>query len=250
MGRCTVAREKAPGICRLCGEERQLRRSHIIPEFFYTDVYDDLHRLHLISADAPNKVRLHQKGVRERLLCQECEQWLSPWEKYTREVFYGGCEIEILDTGSTVTLRNLDYEKLKLFQLSMLWRMGIAEHQLFKDVTLGCHEDRLQEMIRSGDPGRAHDYGCFLLALLDENNKAIDGAIGQVEKRRDSGHHLYAVVIGSCWWVFVVSSHTETVPFRDFFLQDDGTMTIHPQRAWKNPFIARLISGVRKARRS
>ncbi|MCK4462441.1 MAG: hypothetical protein KAW46_11595 [candidate division Zixibacteria bacterium] len=235
------------GTCKLCLQERELRRSHIIPEFFYSQAYDDLHRLDLISADAPDKVRFHQKGVRERLLCQECEQWLSPWEKHTREVFYGGCEIEIVDTGSAITLRNLDYRKLKLFQLSMLWRMGIADHQLFKEVTLGHHEDRLRSMVLRGEPGRAYDYGCFLLALVDEKNRGIDGVIGQVEKKRDSGHHLYAVVVGSCWWVFVVSSHTEMLPFREFFLQDDGTLTINRQLAWKNPFIAKLISGVRRA---
>jgi hypothetical protein len=35
--------------CKLCRLPRQLRKSHIIPEFMYTSMYDDKHRFHVVS---------------------------------------------------------------------------------------------------------------------------------------------------------------------------------------------------------
>ena len=58
-------------LCRLCRRESNLRFSHILPEFFYLPMYDELHRTMSVSSD--EKEKLVQKGFREYLLCQECE---------------------------------------------------------------------------------------------------------------------------------------------------------------------------------
>lgn len=36
--------------CKLCKKEKELRKSHIIPEFFYKLLYDPFHRFNLISS--------------------------------------------------------------------------------------------------------------------------------------------------------------------------------------------------------
>jgi len=40
-----MANSNSVGECKLCGVERELVRSHIIPEFAYTLVYDDKGRI-------------------------------------------------------------------------------------------------------------------------------------------------------------------------------------------------------------
>ncbi len=58
------------GTCRLCLQDSVLRKSHIIPEFFYKNTYDEEHRLPEISLNpaVPNRWR-RRKGVYERMLC-------------------------------------------------------------------------------------------------------------------------------------------------------------------------------------
>ena len=61
------------GTCKLCSAERKLRNSHILPEFMYGPVYEDGdHRFRLVDVET-GRARLHQKGLREPLRCQVCE---------------------------------------------------------------------------------------------------------------------------------------------------------------------------------
>jgi len=53
------------GTCRLCQSERELRRSHVIPEFLYGASYDEKHRLLLVPGTADEKPSLEQKGLRD-----------------------------------------------------------------------------------------------------------------------------------------------------------------------------------------
>jgi len=65
-------------LCALCSEERELQLSHIVPKF----VVDHLKRSGpggMRSYRTPN-LRI-QDGEKTRLLCRECEQLLSGWEK-------------------------------------------------------------------------------------------------------------------------------------------------------------------------
>ncbi len=54
-------------ICRVCLKESKLRKSHILPEFLYEDLYDEKHRALVIYQ---KKEKVFQKGLRELLLCQ------------------------------------------------------------------------------------------------------------------------------------------------------------------------------------
>jgi len=70
-------------ICKLCKKEAELRYSHILPEFLYSGVYDELHRTLEIT---PDDERTIQKGIREYLLCQKCETKLSRYETYAAKL--------------------------------------------------------------------------------------------------------------------------------------------------------------------
>ena len=65
--------------CRLCTLDRGLRNSHIIPESLYKPLYDKKHRaVHLTDFKGTNdykKLKPLQKGLREKLLCNECPEF-------------------------------------------------------------------------------------------------------------------------------------------------------------------------------
>ena len=62
--------------CRLCLKEKPIQNSHIIPEFLYKPLYDNLHRFKSLSTLPEIKIEYKQKGIREKLLCRDCEQYI------------------------------------------------------------------------------------------------------------------------------------------------------------------------------
>jgi hypothetical protein len=129
------------GICKLCHQEDALRDSHIISEFLYASMYDDKHRFHVVTAGDVN-FSYEQKGYRERMLCQSCETKLSKWETYARALLMGGTLLQYRREGTITWVEGIDYPRFKLFQLSILWRAGVATREFFSKVTLGPHAER------------------------------------------------------------------------------------------------------------
>src|SRR3546814_16606531 len=76
--------------CALCLLPKPLQDSHIIPEFLYGVMYDDKHRYNVLSLAPERRERIEQKGVREQLLCRDCEQKFSKLESYASLVLQGG----------------------------------------------------------------------------------------------------------------------------------------------------------------
>lgn len=168
IDRSRVSRDR----CALCRQERELCLSHIIPEFFYTALYDEKHRFFMYSTDPNEKVRgPEQKGLRERLLCDECEGLLSPWEKYAREVVFGSAKLDLsADPQRGATANGVDYGRFKLFSMSLLWRAGVSSLSYFLRVNLGAHEKVLRRRILAADPGHYWEYGCSILFPRSSTN--------------------------------------------------------------------------------
>lgn len=160
--------------CALCLKDAELCRSHVIPEFLYESLYDEKHRLHVLSVlpDQPNW--REQKGLRERLLCEACEQLLSPWERYASLVLKGGVPLAYRREGNVVFISGLDYRQFKLFQLSVLWRAGISSLPFFSKVKLGKHAETLRKCLLTGNPGSLNDtvVSCSASSLPDARSLA------------------------------------------------------------------------------
>jgi hypothetical protein len=93
-------------ICRPCQGEKQLRRSHILPDFF-RDPCGTLYPsgksgrpqpfTQIVPTDPRKKFQRKQygywdvrPGLIEYLLCHDCEQKLSALEDYAKRFFYAG----------------------------------------------------------------------------------------------------------------------------------------------------------------
>ena len=210
------------GTCRLCLKEEKLCNSHILPEFFYLDIYED-HRSLIISKEGEKVI---QKGLREYLLCQQCETKLSKYEKYAKELIR---EIPNFSRDENLGLlysKDIDYPKFKLFQLSILWRASISSLMAFAQVNLGPHEEKIRRMLDEEDPGRTVDYGCFMFTFLKtELLKNIIQSPIRLKKKLYS-HIAYKFVTGNISWVYVVSSHNVPSILKELFLQESGLLRI------------------------
>jgi hypothetical protein len=185
-----------------------------------------------------------QKGVREELLCEECEGLLSEHENHWKQVFFGSEAVKIERVGNKFI--GLDYAKMKLFQLSILWRAGISSNFFFGKVNLGQHEERLRRMILEGRPGRAWEYPCLMSVLLHEN-EVVSGCIVQPMRIRFAGHTCYRFVFGGLLWVHFASSHAPLSEVMEWVLQEDGTLKMHVDEFQNLRFIREIASKLKNA---
>lgn len=213
-----------PSSCRLCFELRPLQNSHIIPEWVYEPLYDKIHRYNVLGSDSGREASFSQKGVRERMLCQPCETALSVYEGYARGVLIGGREIEIQRTNGGVDVLGLNYTKFKLFQLSVLWRAGVARHGFFSGVQLGSHSEQLRRMLLAEDPGKNTEYGCTLVPLVAEGQLLTD-LIAQPASLTANGFPMVRFLFGGHAWLYVLGQGN-TYPLRHLFLSGTGTLPI------------------------
>lgn len=207
--------------CALCHQPKVLKNSHIIPEFLYSSIYDEIHRFHVLSVLPDQNNSIEQKGLREFLLCGDCEQKLSVWERYASLVLAGGIELTYRREGNIVHISGLNYEQFRLFQLSVIWRAGLSTLQFFENVQLFHHLEVLRKLLIAGNPGIPNRYGCLMFGIKFEN-KAFTQIIMQPGKIKLLGHTAYRFIFGGFMWVFFVSAHNLHPPYSDALLRPDG----------------------------
>lgn len=225
--------------CSLCKEEAPLNKSHIIPEFIYTSMYDEKHRFHLLSTSISIKNKMAQKGVRENLLCDNCEQKLSKYERYASLILNGGIPIIFSLNGNRIDAEGLDYRKFKLFALSILWRASVSKLDIFSQVLLGPHEELLRKLILNENPGKEHEYPFVLCPIICEGLVQED-LIVQPERTRLGDCNAYRFVFGGIAWIFVVSRHRAPDVIISASISETGAITILPKRIEDMKFIVNI----------
>ena len=184
--------------CKLCGQEKELKRSHIIPSFVYKMVRSDEihHRFFELSTDPYKKKEfIQQSEIRERLLCGCCEQKIGVWEKYAKETLFVDNEESFVKHENVEILQSFDYIKLKLFFLSILWRMSIAKDAMFSEVSLGPHENRIKQMLLQETIISTWDYPIFATYPLFDGSKHEDIILAPSYVKINA-HRIYRFIIG------------------------------------------------------
>jgi hypothetical protein len=213
----------------------QLCKSHIIPEAFYKPIYESGHKIYRFTQieDRPKRLR---KGIYERLLCESCEtRVIKEYEDYAIKVWHGEdrgphSDVEYHLKSNGLEMTGLDYRRMKLFFMLILWRIGVSSQNEFKSVNLGPHEEKLRNMIINDDPGEVHDYGTILIAgrqREEVRSIMIRSIFVQSHRFKVKGHSMYRFGIGGMVWHMYVSSHMRDSEWCSGFLQKDGTMRVY-----------------------
>lgn len=212
-------------VCKLCQQDRKLCNSHIIPEFFYKALYDEKHRF-IAYADDPNqKNEVLQLGIREELLCEDCEQILNKHETYAKQVLYDGLHAQHDDRPDAFVFQGLEYDKFKLFQLSILWRAGISTLAGFRAVTLGPHAETIRKMLIAQNPGEPYQYGCVM--FFTRTDMEVEQYIMMMPRAaKFVSHRGFLFLFGGIFWHYIVSKHSHLFPHPANFLSKEGTLLV------------------------
>jgi hypothetical protein len=178
----------------------------------------------------------------EYLLCHDCEQKFGRLEDYAKKFFYGTSnpirlQLPLLKDPLFVA----DYKRMKLFQLSILWRASEAKGEFFSAVTLSDHHrERLRYMLSNDDPGREDEYFCAVTRLIVssviEEFQASHGISNETGFFAPTSHkhgtwdsHLF--VMGGIVWCFCVSVAGVPEIMRNTYIKDNGRFWLMPMNA-------------------
>jgi len=229
------------GICKLCNEEKKLIKSHIIPDFMYKDLYDENHKLNKFSPDllASGKKKKERPSLGEYesgLLCEKCDNVvIGKYEYYASKTLYGG-KLPInespvfknyinLQDVEFIHCKNINYNKFKLFLLSILWRASISKRNLFSDVYLGIHEDTIRKMIFLNNPKNIDEYPVLLLTYLNDET-VYKNIIVQPRIIKEDGRTMYAFIIAGVVYVFHISRNNIPEIFINSTINSNNEMKI------------------------
>lgn len=187
---------KNESTCRLCLTSSSLRKSHIVSNSIFSLVRDKTmnNRFYAIGSQTDN---IAQDGPKEYLLCDKCEQKIGRYEKYYKEaVHLSRHKIEIIQDGKVAIIRNLDYKKIKLFLLSILWRMSISSLHQFAKVSLVNNEDVIRKIIFEEKPGRSHEFPIAAIIPLFDGKMQEGWMFFPIISNRPDGTIYYMVIGG------------------------------------------------------
>lgn len=213
--------------CKLCLQDRKLCRSHIIPEFCFSLLYDDNHHFINMYDVRQEKTCLGQTGWKEPLLCPTCEGIFAKYERHSRRLFTDQLPAPRKGTKRYFDLPRLDHFKLRYFFLSILWRASVAKSPMFKHVALGQkHEQLLRGHLLAETLPEYDDYGCWVLALHYDSEPLKD-IIVEPTHCRIEGHRVYRFVFAGIVLFAFVSSHPVSDKLRRFLLGATSQVTVY-----------------------
>lgn len=166
------------GVCQLCGQTKTLIKAHIIPRSFFHQLKGNAKSLLGAINRQENPVEFSQSGYSDlNILCNECEVKFGPWDRYGFELLStppGNNGPVLTDADLQPFLfKNIDYEKLKLFVLGVLWRASATKHKFFDGIKLGPHQERIGKLLLAGQPGAAEEYPTIIGRLIGQRHEKL-----------------------------------------------------------------------------
>ena len=122
--------------CCLCDTPCELQDSHIIPRSYFKGLKGQSGQRFCVSADESIDAKLTNSDPKEKLLCWECEQFISVnYERYGTRLFKDHRKAK--RTKNVVEFRQFRFKEFYLFLISILWRASISGLARYKHINLG-----------------------------------------------------------------------------------------------------------------
>jgi hypothetical protein len=131
----------AIGICKLCGQSKNLINAHIIPASFWSVGSKPLAMFSDINGAKPRKSPI---GIYDsNILCDDCDNELGKLDQYALEnlIRKPGTTNFSFD-GVTKKYTPIDVGKIYNFILSVAWRASKSKHDFYAEIVLGPYEDK------------------------------------------------------------------------------------------------------------
>ena len=221
-------------ICKLTGLEGKPAKAHIIPESFYLIDKDSKEPLKLLTNTAGVFPKRSWTGVYDlTIVTQEGEKRFLDWDDYAYKLL-----VEQVNTARKLKYKSkvvayvydtFDYEKLKLFFLSVLWRAGVSSHPILKRVKLGLHTEILRKAICEANPGNPDFYSTILAFFHDDQSWA---KIMDPFPERYDNIKFYRLYLGNIVAYIKVDKQLARTPLREMQLTPNQPLILITKEFW------------------
>lgn len=159
-------------------------------------------------------------------------------ENYAKRVFCGKTSPfvgrDLAASDYVFDVGDLDYHILKLYLMSLLWRMGESGHPYYTFVRLGPHAERLRQKLLESNPSESWRYGCSATVLLCAG-MTIPAFFSQPLCRKTAGRTFYELAAAGLQLDYYVGNSQCALQLKRGFLQSDGTWRILRQEVTDYP---------------
>jgi hypothetical protein len=135
--------------CCLCLENKKLIKAHVVPRWAFMYLYPEIpdgDNRPLILVGKGKKTLTRPIGPYDsEILCGECDNFLGDYDNYGKKILLDA-EFEPRSSEAYL-IKNVNFEKLRIFILSVVWRAAISDREEFERVSIGPYENRLREVL-------------------------------------------------------------------------------------------------------
>ncbi|BAU63991.1 hypothetical protein STA3757_13600 [Stanieria sp. NIES-3757] len=154
--------------CLFCGKNKKLIKAHIIPKKFYQNIKIGKKAARIYTQK--KKSKQSQSGIYDsNILCKECDNEIfGVWDKYAQKLLIQDFANNKYQSNSVldvnyIQIDHFDYQKLKLFFMSVLWRASITQDSFFQHVHLNGWETQLKNMLLTKNPGTEDQFSTIII---------------------------------------------------------------------------------------
>jgi hypothetical protein len=174
------------GLCRLCLMQKPLCDSHALPNSLFNYIFrKNSGKAIVIVDDATTPAHNSSDTWDVELLCEDCERKLNrKYDAYGMAVLRGH-RGSVAVHGGGVDLLKVDRRRLRMFFLSVLWRVSVSSHPNYSNIDLPhAWEEDLRDALNSSRSIPESRYPVAVYKMRDSttpvsgfDNEAIRGLI-------------------------------------------------------------------------
>lgn len=210
-------------ICKLTGKEGKGVKAHLIPKSFYKITQTPS----LLISKKTYPKRLQAGLYDNQIVTSEGEKIFEKLDDYGSKLLIEGrkkfkpfvVENQIVGVG----LEHYNYTNLKLFCLSMLWRISMSSLLEVSRVNLGSHESKIKEMILNSDAGTPDKYSVVMFRFVEEFTR---GVLLYPAKEKLDGINYYRLNFSDYTALIKIDSQKTPEPFKSMQLIPDTPLLI------------------------
>lgn len=214
-------------ICKGCNQDKKLVRTHIIPESFFRELRAEEGTLKLVTNTKGEYTKRAPIGIYDKeILCKECEDLFQEVDDYAAKILLNSDNHEELFNEGRLAgyrIKDIDYNLLKRFVISLLWRASISNQNFFRKVHLGPMEARAKKLIWDKSSGDKHEFS-FVLAKFDDTG-TFSKIVLDPHQERWFGKRYYRFYLGG--YILYVKVDSQETPFEwSQFIPSDNDIII------------------------
>lgn len=170
--------------CKLCEEIKPLQRSHIIPQSYYRRLKRGNGQLLKVNSDEMTPPILDNCDPKDRLLCRDCEQFISRNYEYTGTQLFKRTHNTVV-MSDYIKIKKFKYRTIYLYFMSILWRASESSLPQYQDITLGDIAPIVRDCLRRKNLSLHpqvrldHFIKICVVRIIEPSNSIPDSAIKQ-----------------------------------------------------------------------